>query len=326
MFGPQKASKPIDPPPPDVELDAKAVDAKETKEKAESEKKLGGIELYFLTDSGYVVPYTMKIPVEGGVAKEALRYMVKGGPGEALLPKGFSAILPKGTEVKGLNIQDKVATVDFSKEFLNYPEDQEEKVVNAVTWALTGFPNVEKVNIWVDGKALTELPKRKTPAQHLTRHRGINLEIAEGVDIHRSMPVTLYFLGQTPDNEIYYVPVTRMINRHPNVALKTVEELIKGPKYRSGLSGAFDHGTEINKVQVQGNWVVADLGEQLLEYSADHKASKDAIQTLVLSLTENTKLDGVKLTVNGKTDGLPFANKQGVEMVSRPQFINPQDF
>lgn len=326
MFGPQQTSKPIDPPPPEVELDAKAVDAKQTKEKAENDKKSAGTELYFLTDTGYVVPYTLKIPVEGGIAKQALRFMVKGGPAEALLPKGFMALLPKGTQVKGLNIQDGIATVDFSKEFLNYPEDQEEKVVNAVTWTLTGFANVEKVNIWVDGKSLSELPKQKTPAQNLSRNRGINLEVAEGVEIHRAMPVTLYFLGQNPDNEVYYVPVTRMINRHPDVALRTLQELIRGPKHQSGLSGAFDHGTAINKVQVQGKWVVADLGEQLLEYSSDHKASKDAIQTLVLSLTENTKLDGVKLTVNGKTDGLSITKKQGADMVSRPEFINPQDF
>jgi len=326
LFGPQKTAKPIDPPPAGAELDAKAVGAKQSQKNAQSEKKISGTELYFLTDTGYVVPYTLKIPMKGGIAKQALRFMVQGGPGEAMLPKGFSPVLPKGTEVKGLNIHDGVATVDFSKEFLNYKSEQEEKMVNAITWTLTGFPNVREVNIWVDGKPLSVMPKQKTVAQHLTRNRGINLEVAEGVDLNRAMPVTLYFLGQNPDNEVYYVPVTRMINRHPDVALRTLEELIRGPKHQSGLSGALDHGTEINKVALQGKWVVADLGEQLLEYSSNHKASKDAVQTLVLSLTENTGASGVKLTVNGKTDGLSITKKQGVETVARPEFINPQDF
>jgi germination protein M len=228
VFGPKKhTTRPIDPPPASAHLDnAKPVAAAQ---KAE-QKKESGMELYFLTDTGYVVPYVLNIPAAKGIAKEALKFMVQGGPGEGLLPAGFSPILPKGTQIKALSIKDGVATIDFSKHFLNYAPNMEEKILNAVTWTLTGFSSVKEVNIRVEGKPLLVMPKKKTPAQGLTRNRGINLEVVEGTELSQSMPVTVYFLGQTSNNDIYYVPVTRMVNRTDNVAEVAMQELIKGPQ------------------------------------------------------------------------------------------------
>ncbi|MBA4541432.1 MULTISPECIES: GerMN domain-containing protein [Thermoactinomyces] len=319
-FGPEKhTSRPIDPPP----ANANPVAAKQ----AESPKETSKTELYFLSDSGYVVPYALNIPLSKGraIARDALSLMVKGGAGESMIPDGFSPILPKGTQLKGLNIQDGTATVDFSKEFLNYDPGQEEKMLEAVTWTLTGFPQVKEVNIWVEGKPIAVMPKKKTPAQGLTRENlGINLEVAEGTEMNRSMPVTLYFLGQTPDNKVYYVPVTRMVNETSNAAEVTIKELIKGPRQDADLSGALDSDTEVNKIQVKGDTVFADFGEQLLEYG-NRSASKDALQTIVLSLTENTGYKKVKLSVNGKQNIMAAGEKDLLDQpVTRPKFVNPQ--
>lgn len=239
-----------------------------------------------------------------------------------MLPEGLTPILPKGTQVKALNISDGVATIDFSKEFLNYKEDEEEDLLSAVTWTLTGFSTIDEVNIWVDGKPLAVMPKKKTPAQGLTRKDGINLEVAEGTDLTRSMPVILYFMGQLPNNEIYYVPVTRMVSPSDQIGETVMNELIKGPQYDSGLSAALDNTLAVNKVQVKGKVVSADLGEQLLQYGKN-TASKDAIQTIVLSLTENTDADKVQLTVNGKQSVAVEGEGTVSQPVARPVFVNP---
>ncbi|SEN00683.1 GerMN domain-containing protein [Lihuaxuella thermophila] len=328
LFGPeQKTSTPIDPPPANaLKQNAHPVQAGQKTEMktAKDKKKLSGVELYFLMDTGYVVPYALQIPSVQGIAKEAMKFMVKGGPGEAMLPKGFSPILPKGTQIKGLSIQDGTATIDFSKEFLNYEPELEEKILSAITWTLTGFHNVKEVNIWVDGRPLAVMPKGKTPAQGLTRKRGINVEISEGVNVSQSMPVTLYFLGQTADNSIYYVPVTRMVNRSNNVGEVSLKELIKGPMYHSNLSGALDTSTEVNRVQVKGDTVLVDFGEQLLQYNDQQSASKDAMNTIVLSLTENTSAKKVKITVNGKQSFRASGQKgeHFAQPVTRPEMIN----
>jgi germination protein M len=129
-------------------------------------------------------------------------------------------------------------------------------------------------------------------------------------------------MGQLPNNEIYYVPVTRMVNSSDQIGETVMKELIKGPQYDSGLSAALDNTLAVNKVQVKGKVVSADLGEQLLQYGKN-SASKDAIQTIVLSLTENTDADKVQLTVNGKQSVAVEGEGTVSNPVARPVFVNP---
>lgn len=320
IYGPeQKTNRAIDPPPKHVERAyEQAVQATLQKEATMKKETKGGVELYFLSNTGHVVPYTIHIPNVKGIAKETLAYMVKGGEGEKLIPKGFSALLPKGTKVLGLDIQNGTATIDFSKEFLNYDPKLEEKILTAVTWTLTGFPSVEKVNIRVNGQPLEIMPHQKNVAQGLTRHKGINVELSEGVNISQSIPVTLYFMGQTEENQTYYVPVTRMINRTENIAEASLKELIRGPKQQSNLVSPLDSSLKVNKVQQTDEMVVADFDEHLLQYGNQQQASKDAIETISLCLTENTALKKVRITVNGKK-----IHTETPQPMMRPKTINP---
>jgi len=320
LYGPeQKTNQAIDPPPKDVERAyEQAVQAALKKETKQKKVTKGGVELYFLSNTGHVVPYTIHIPNVKGIAKETLMYMIKGGEGEKLLPKGFSGLLPKGTKVLGLDIQNRTATIDFSKEFLNYPPKLEEQILSAVTWTLTGFPSVEKVNIRVNGQPLEMMPHQKTPAQALTRQRGINVELSEGVNISQSIPVTLYFMGQSEDNQTYYVPVTRMINRTENIAEAALKELIKGPQQQSNLVSPLDSSLKVNKIEQTGQMVIADFDEHLLQYGNQQQASKNAIETISLCLTENTSSEKVSITVNGKK-----VQTEVPQPITRPQTINP---
>ncbi|PTX59350.1 germination protein M [Melghirimyces profundicolus] len=320
LFGPEKESAPIDPPP--KEMENKQKDPKPSDDESATGKK-DELELYFLTDSGYVVPYSLNVPKVEGIAKEAIEYMVKGGPAESQLPEGFSGILPQNTQVKGLDIRKGTATVDFSKEFLDYDAKMEEKILSAVTWMLTGFDSVKAVDIRVDGRPLEAMPKRKTPAQDLTRLNGINLELAQGVNVGESMPVTLYFMGQTPDNTVYYVPITRMIHRQKNVAEAAMKELVKGPQHGSELVGALAETTQVNGVKIKGDTAVADFGKELLQYSDERKASRNALNTIVLSLTENTSAKKVQITVDGKSDVSTDGGGHFDKPVTRPKRVNP---
>lgn len=321
LYGPEnKASQAIDPPPKEVEKTYDQAVQSKPQEKKEQSVKKSGLELYFLADTGHVVPYTLPLPNVQGIAKETLEYMVQGGAGEKLLPKGFAGTLPKGTKVLGLNIQksNQTATIDFSKEFLQYKPEMEEKILSAVTWTLTGFPSVEKVNIRVNGRALETMPHQKSVAQGLTRQQGINLEVSEGIQISNSVPVTLYFMGQTSDNQIYYVPVTRMIERTDQVAETAMKELIKGPMQNSGLVSALDSSLKVNQIQMNKEMVKVDFNEQLLQYENQKKASKDALETILLSLGENTGAEKVTITVNGK-------KLDSSQPISRPKQINPSN-
>ena len=320
LFGPEeKATSPIDPPPKESKQKEDSSDLSADQPSAVTAKEKSGVELYVKAKEGYLVPYTVGLPRVEGIAKEAVTYLIKDGPAKSVYPEGLEAVLPKETEVKGINIKDGTATVDFSKGFLSYDAAQEEEMLSAITWTLTGFDSVKRVDIQVNGHPLEVMPKKKTPAQNLTRQSGINLELAEGVNIGRSMPVILYFLGQLPDNSVVYVPVTRMVNQNDDLEKIVLNELVKGPKQGTKLSSALAATTQINSVKLQGDTVSADFGEQLLQHGDEQKVSADAIRTIVLSLTENTVAKKVKISVDGKAD----IGSQGNQPVTRPKQINP---
>jgi len=284
--------------------------------------------LYARDADGYVAPLSVKLPYDTpDVAKRTLQYMVKGGPGEELLPEGFTALLPEGTEVESLAIDTttKTATIDFNEAFLGYDEADERQILEAVTWAMTSYPSVEHVQLWVGGKALKEMPVAKTPLDApLSRKFGINVERASGVDYTRATPVTLYFLNQTADSFTYYVPVTRLIEWTDDVAGAAVAELVKGPLETSKLDAVFLPTAETpeNVVDLTGDRITVDLDAALA--GSGEKLPAEGLQAIVLSLTDTTPAKDVQITMEGAAQVLGTDDKDyGAAPVSRPKALNP---
>jgi germination protein M len=339
LFGPEgsKSSQPVDPPQvshntPDGQSKAVTsmdtlpgqegkMDAKNVTESGQKTADTVAAPVYLMDSDGYVVPITMNLPKVEGTAKEMISYMIKGGPVEAVKPQGFQALLPEGTKVIGMTIKDGVATVDFSKEFLNYEAKSEQKIVDALTYSLTTFKSVKAVNIRVNGRQLEAMPKNRTPVTSLNRENGINLELAEGVKVGNTTPVTLYFQAQTADNTSYFVPVTRLINHTDNKALATVEQLIKGPKEGTNLNSSLLPTTKILDVKVGKNLATVNFDENILSYN-DGKANPLALESVLLSLTDNLSVSQVQFMVNGKKN-VVAGDKDFSKPVTRPTELNP---
>lgn len=289
--------------------------------------------LYLLDPHGYVVPMTMKIPYTEGIAKQVLTYMVKGGPVEKQLPPGFSAVLPAGTQFDmDINTEKGTAIVDFSKELKGYKAEEETKILQAVTWALTEFPSIQQVKIRIEGKEMETMPVAGTPInQPLTRNDGINLEVSSSAIPGNTTAVTLYFEGETPEGTLqYFVPVTRLIPRTDNPAMATVEQLVKGPLPGSGLVSSLLPTTKIHQVKVDQGVALADFDEQILGLNANEAGSGKSISarsldSVLLSLTATVGADKVQILVNGKTDALKEM-KNYTQPVSKPKSINPFTF
>lgn len=277
--------------------------------------------VYLLDPNGYVVPVMLSVPKAEGSAKQVLTYMIKGGPVQELLPQGFQAILPEGTKVLGMSIKEGVATVDFSKEFTKYNAKDEQKVVDAITRALTEFSNIKNVTIWVNGTPLSEMPMEKTPISLLQRGKGINLELAEGAIPGRSTPVTVYFQAQLDEKRSYFVPITRMIPETQNAAQAVVEEFIKGPSEGSPLFNSLVSTTRVLGVEQNNGTLVVNLSDEALSYDKGKEPSPEAMEALVLSLTESTGSQKVQIKVDGK----PLSTVGELDLskpVVRPKQIN----
>lgn len=322
VLGTGKKSDIDAPPTTGAEADAKTTSAGVTIDMATDNS--AQMTVYVKDAKGFVAPLSLGLPKTVSVAKTTLEYMVDGGPVASLLPTGFQALLPQGTKVISVNVKnDKSAIVDFSKEFLAYDQQNERKMLEAITWSLTNFPTVEKVQLRVEGKDLKEMPIGKTPLDTpLARSMGINLEKAEDAEFGQSTPVTLYFLNQNDQNYKYYVPVTRLVKRTDNVAQAVVDQLIKGPDQKKGLTSVLNATTQVKSILPGDSLVTVDFSNKLI--GADNKVSTEALQSVILSLTENTPFKQVQIKVDGSVKFTTSDNSQTYSKpVVRPNQINP---
>lgn len=331
----EKASDKIDPPVKDESyvdngesLDENATgentsdDAQKTDATQETNKRV----VYLLDKNGYVVPQTFNLPATKATAKQSLEYMVMDGPITPMLPDGFQAVLPAGTVINGINVQEGTAVVDFSKEFGEYKAENEQKILEAITYTLTQFDSIKNVKLRIEGKDLNAMPVNGTPiGDGVSRADGINLEGNTVVDIQNSDTVTLYFLANRGDNSYYYVPVTRRVKATDNLTVATINELLKGPSHASNLLSDFANDVElIGKPSIKEGIATLNFNKNLLD--GGETISDQVLNSIVLSITENEGIKQVAIQVEGKTNLVNAKGDEITKPVSRPDSVNTVGF
>jgi germination protein M len=334
LFGAEKAVKEID-PPQDVTMvdDETKIDEGTVAEDNDSKKEEGTTktvtrELYLIDSNGYVVPQTFELEAKNGSAQQVLEYLVDGGPITNMLPEGFRAVLPPDTQMTTNLLEDGTLVVDFSNEFTEYKAEDEKKILESITWTLTQFDSVKKVTIKVNGHEQDVMPVNNTPINDgLSRADGINIDNSDVVDVMNSDLITLYFMAQEGENT-YYVPVTRRVSEtseDPIVA--TVNELIQGPGLVGGLVSEFNPEAELISEPVYKNGVVTlNFNEGILGNLEGTAISKHVINSIVLSLTEQSGIESVSIQVNGKSNLKADSGEELTKPVTRPETVNTGKF
>ncbi|RDI44191.1 GerMN domain-containing protein [Falsibacillus pallidus] len=296
---------------------------------SEANEQTQPTELYLINKDGYVMAQTLQLPKTEGIAKEALEYLVANGPVSEMLPNGFRAVLPADTEVLGVDIKDGVAVADFSKEFSTYQAEDEQRILQAVTWTLTQFDSVKRVELRVNGTPLTEMPVNGTPinSNGLSRADGINMDTSGVADITNTHPVTVYYLSQNGEG-YNYVPVTKRVdNSVKDDVAAVVNELVNGPGYNSNLVTDFLPDAKlVDAPTIEDGTVTLNFNESILGSLKEKKVSEYLMNSLVLSLTEQPMIQKVAIEVNGSTELVNEDGKSITEPVSRPEKVNTGSF
>jgi len=290
-------------------------------------------QLYLLDANGMVVPQTVLLPETETkeYAKQALEYLVKGGPITNVLPSGFGAVLPAGTEINGLNLLKDEGTlvVDVSKEFSEYRPEDELKILQAMTYTLTQFENVERVKLQINGYDTDVMPVNGTPiSDGYSRANGINLHVGDVVNLSDSNSVTVYYPTQH-DDKVYYVPVTKRVKANDeNVYETIVQTLVNGPGFDLNLQQVFNDGAQlVEKPEYTDGVLNLTFNENVLNNFDDQAVlSREVMDSLVLSLTEQPGVEAVSVEVENIDQVFSEQGEVLAEPVSRPQMVNTRRF
>ncbi|TCT25069.1 germination protein M [Melghiribacillus thermohalophilus] len=327
MFEGEQSLEEMDPPPEDVEMiDDLENTEDQTDEQGDrtSEPVSNTTErtLYLIDQNGFVVPQILQLPAAESkeVARQSLEYLVIGGPVSNLLPNGFQAVLPAGTEVNGLNLQeDGTLIVDVSEEFTNYRPEDELKILQAMTFTLTQFDSIERIKLRINGKDQEVMPVNGTPiSEGFSRDQGINVFAGDVYDLLDSKAVTLYYPAQH-DNEYYYVPVTIPIQTKENDMYEAVvQALMDGPSAELPLLNVFRENVQLTEdPEFTDGILTLTFNESIFSQPENQVISDEVMTSLVLSLTELPGIEAVQVQVEGHEQVFQESGEELSEPVTR---------
>ncbi|MDC3412569.1 GerMN domain-containing protein [Aquibacillus sp. 3ASR75-11] len=282
-------------------------------------------QLYLLDSNGMVVPQTIALPKDESkaVASQVLEYLIKDGPVTELLPNGFSAVLPAGTQILGLNLkEDGSLIVDVSKEFKEYQPENERKILESMTYTLTQFENVEKIQLRINGYDQTEMPVNGTPiGKGYSRANGINIYEKDTVDLMDSEAVTLYYPAQQNDT-FYNVPITQHVKAEGDMYQSIVQALVDGPSFELNLLNVFNSGTSLSQEPTYKDGVVALTFNEAVLNNVDKASISDKVmKTLVLTLTDQPGVEAVDVKVENIDQVYNENGEAYSEPVTRDTFV-----
>ncbi len=267
--------------------------------------------IYLIDDANYVSRTLIPVNQESTISKatDLIEGLAIDGKKMNVIPRGFSGILPKGTRVLSLNLEDGILKVDFSEEFNNVGEKYEEKLIEALTYTLTSIKGIDKISIFVEGNKLVALPnsKKKLP-EYLDKNYGINKNY-QLTSLNEIDTYTVYYVGNIYD-ESYYIPVTKYVNSssEQDKVKIIIDELSTNLIYESNLASYLDTNAKLLDYEIMDDQIRVNFNEMILSNITDDVILEEVMYTIGLSLCDELNVNSVVFEVNNK-EILTFKNE-----------------
>ncbi len=212
------------------------------------------------------------------------------------LPVGLSGILPTGTKVLGITVENETVTLNLSKEIWSGNQELQERLIEGLTYSITSLDGVSGLKLQVEGIPVTELPSSKKPVPEiLTKDYGINkvydLDYSSGIQ-----KVTTYYLNEI-NQQNYYVPVTKYVNDSREKIDIIVENLSSNFLYESSLISLLQTDVELMNYQVEDELMLLNFNHSLFD---NEKILEEVTYQVAYSIFDTYNVQVVLFEVDGQ--------------------------
>lgn len=233
-------------------------------------------------------------------AKDVTEGLIIDGAKSNIIPNGFRSIIPSGTQILDLKLENNTLTINFSKELLDINKEYEEKMIEAITYTLTSIDGIDKVIIQVEGEVLNTLPNsKKTLPTSLDKSYGINktYELTSTMNIDY---YTIYYASNYNDTT-YYVPVTKYVNNENQDKVKVIiDELATSPIYEINLMSYLNSTTKLIDYSLEEETLKLNFNNSILNDSTSNKILEEVIYTISLSMEDMYDISEVVFMVDNE--------------------------
>lgn len=261
------------------------------------------VEVIYLLDSN---DYVARTTIKGcdcdilETAKDVMNGLIIDGSKSNIIPNGFRSLIPSGTEVLDILLEDKTLTINFSKELLDINEKYEDQMIESIIYTLTSIDGIDKLIIQVEGEILKKLPNSgKSLPTSLDKSYGINkkydLVTTQNIDSY-----TVYYVSIYNDSR-YYVPVTKYINNKNQDKIKVIiDELSTSPIYETNLMSYLNSSVFLIDYELENDTLSLNFNESILNDDTSNQILEEVIYTISLSIEDNYNVKEVSFLVNNK--------------------------
>ena len=155
--------------PAQADSPAQTAQTKDTEKPLQEKPKEMQVNVYYPRNDGTgLIAVSRKVNTEKDDKYTAAMKSLLTGTKE----KGQTNVIPKKAKLRSVTVKDGVATVDFSKELeqnFSGGSTGEEMLIGSIVNTLTDFPEVEKVQILIEGASVETLSGHMDLSEPLTR-------------------------------------------------------------------------------------------------------------------------------------------------------------
>ncbi len=229
------------------------------------------------------------------IIEELISFLTIDSKSESYIPNFFSPVIPCGTKILSLDIQDKLLKINFSEEFLNIPPKYAEKMLECLVYTLTEIDGIEGIMITVNGNLLESLPSSSKKLPHiLTRDIGVNT-IYNLKNVKDVTKTTTYYLAKNNDT-IYYVPVTLLENNDKHKIEIIIERLKSNPHLKTNLMSYLNASAQLNSYELLEEEIRLSFNDALYEGLTKDEMKEYVEYSLALSIKDTFNVKKVTIS------------------------------
>lgn len=224
--------------------------------------------------------------------KEIIEALTKNTKKSSYIRDGFKPIIPEGTKILDLKLEENILTINFSKELLNVVHCDEQKMIEAIIYSLTEIKDIKKIKILVEGKPLTNLPNsnKKSP-EYLDKSYGIN-KIYNIDSIKETTKTTIYYLSKNKDY-YYYVPVTKVSNEKTERVEIIIKELKSTPIYHTNLISYLAASANMTNYELLESTISLSFNNYLIANMKEEDILEEVKYSIALSIRDTYGINEV---------------------------------
>lgn len=258
--------------------------------------------VYLLDSNDYVARVLISASNDSIISKATslIDALTIGGKKENVIPNGFRSIIPSGTKVIDIELEDGVLIINFSKDILDIDKKYEDKMIESLTYTLTSINGIDSIKLLVDGKELKKLPNsNKLLPTFLDKSYGIN-KIYEITNVGNIDSYTVYFVNSVNDNK-YYIPVTKYVNDYKQDKIRIIiDELASSFTYQSNLSSFLNENTKLLNYEVIDKQIKLNFNDMIFGDITNNDILEEVVYTICLSINDSIDIDSVVFLANDR--------------------------